>query len=382
MSNPSDAPRGIEEETTREEVQPEDEVSALGESNEEESVTPAQETNDTTPKKRNWLLKSFAVCIALDLALTWLVPLIHQSGVDRSTFQLSKSLFDLAWLAVLRVFSSGLAIALAYFLQYQGPASPFDGNEALNANGSRKTKEELEMEKLEEPVLRWICRYLQKTTTPTELLTVATQAVGIVKCLDRLYFELSKNNSDAHRHPVFWIAILSTTVLSLVQTLLLPTLCDDFVELGKNQNTPSMIRNLSSQLLEPLLQSNGGRDEEDPETPVVDPENVAAEPEITADPAYKASWKDLLQMCMPDIYFIMVAAVFLILAAIAQVYIPRFLGHILDNLSVIDQENWDKNASIYDIPHFVENVKLLVGVSILAGVFSGLRGSIFVRGYS
>jgi ABC-type multidrug transport system fused ATPase/permease subunit len=83
-------------------------------------------------------------------------------------------------------------------------------------------------------------------------------------------------------------------------------------------------------------------------------------------------------MCLPDIHLIMIAGVFLLLAAVAQVYIPRFLGHILDNLSIIDREGWDKNSSIYDIPHFVTNVKLLVGVSILAGIFSGLRGSIFV----
>lgn len=378
MTNPSDSARDVEADITTEEVPVEDEVSTLGTDDEgSRSATPDSGSPRTTTK-RPWLLKSFAICIALEIAMTWLVPFIHQSGVDRSKFRVSKSLFDLALLAVLRTFASSLAIALAYFLQYRGPASPFEGNDALNANGVRKTKEELEMEKLDEPVCRWVRRFFQQTTTPTELLAVATQVVGIAKCLDRLYFELRTNDSDVHQHPIFWIAILSTTVLSLVQTYLLPSVCDFFSELGNHQTTPNMIRNLSSQLFEPLLPTNGGHDEGDREASVVDPDNLAAEPDITADSAYKASWKDLMQMCMPDIHLIMIAAVFLVLAAIAQVYIPRFLGHILDNLSVIDHQDWDENASIYDIPHFVDNVKLLVTVSILAGIFSGLRGSIFV----
>jgi hypothetical protein len=356
---------------------------------EAQQAAAADDASNTTENKKNQrsarLFWSFFLCLVLDNGLTWLLPMIHQSGAARgSKFLLARSLSDLALLAVGRAITACCALALAYFLQYRGPASPFDGNDLLNPNGSRKTNDEIEMAKLEEPVYRWVCRYLRQTTTPTELLAVATQTIGITKCLDRLYIELSRIDSDAHRHPIFWIAIFATTVLSLAQALLLPALCDIAAELGKGQAAPTMIRNLSSQLLEPLLSSttsNGG-DAENPTTtaPPIDPENEAAEPDIAVDSIYKASWKDLARMCLPDLHLIMIAAVFLLLAAVAQVYIPKFLGHILDNLSVIDKQGWDKDSSIYDIPHFVTNVKLLVAVSILAGIFSGLRGSIFVSG--
>jgi hypothetical protein len=64
-------------------------------------------------------------------------------------------------------FHVGQAIALAYFMKCRSPASPFEANDVLNQNGSPKTKDELEMEKLYEPVLALVYRYLRQTTTPT-----------------------------------------------------------------------------------------------------------------------------------------------------------------------------------------------------------------------
>jgi ATP-binding cassette, subfamily B (MDR/TAP), member 9 len=70
------------------------------------------------------------------------------------------------------------------------------------------------------------------------------------------------------------------------------------------------------------------------------------------------------------------------LAAAAQIYIPRFTGAILDALDKAynnkrNDENTDDVVPIQDIPGFMSNVRKLIIVSILGGVFSGVRGSIF-----
>jgi ABC-type multidrug transport system fused ATPase/permease subunit len=72
----------------------------------------------------------------------------------------------------------------------------------------------------------------------------------------------------------------------------------------------------------------------------------------------------------------LVAFVFLMLAAAAQIYIPRFTGAILDALDEAYNKNTN-NVPIQDVPGFMSNVKKLIIVSILGGVFSGVRGSIF-----
>ena len=68
---------------------------------------------------------------------------------------------------------------------------------------------------------------------------------------------------------------------------------------------------------------------------------------------------DLLTLCVPDAPLIATAFVFLLLAAMAQIYIPRFTGNILDALtSAYAGENDDgKRESIWDVPGFVSNVE-------------------------
>jgi hypothetical protein len=82
-----------------------------------------------------------------------------------------------------------------------------------------------------------------------------------------------------------------------------------------------MIRNLTSQLLEPLLCTANCGDEGNPAPASMDPDNEAAEPEITTDSAYSASWKDLVLTWLPVIHLIIIAGVFFLLAAVAQVSI-------------------------------------------------------------
>jgi hypothetical protein len=55
--------------------------------------------------------------------------------------------------------------------------------------------------------------------------------------------------------------------------------------------------------------------------------------DITGDAAYKAKWTDLLTLTYPDLSLIALAFLFLLLAAAAQIYIPKFTGSILDALT-------------------------------------------------
>jgi hypothetical protein len=125
---------------------------------------------------------------------------------------------------------------------------------------------------------------------------------------------------------------------------------------------------------------NDGANGEDEQT-----NDVVGSSDITSDTDYKASWTDLVKICTPDVGLLAFAFVFLILAAISQTLIPLYLGHILDALSKTFNEGNDStdddnsNESMFDVPGFISNMKLLVLVSITAGVFSGLRGMYTVR---
>merc|ERR1712232_282292 len=100
--------------------------------------------------------------------------------------------------------------------------------------------------------------------------------------------------------------------------------------------------------------------------------------DIGADAAYKASWTDLFQLIIPDAHYIALAFCFLLLAALAQVYIPKFTGNILDALV----EGGDKASTfenVWQVPGFQSNICWLMAAAVAGGAFSGIRGSIFQR---
>ena len=81
---------------------------------------------------------------------------------------------------------------------------------------------------------------------------------------------------------------------------------------------------------------------------------------------------------------ISVAFLFLVLSSIAEVYVPKLTGAILDSL--VESQNStvafttvaaEGGGALDQIPGFVRNIKLLLLVSLLSGVFGGLRFSIF-----
>jgi hypothetical protein len=351
--------------------------------------------NEATPDEAApvWKLKAFSVVLLLDtitgiLTLSPLWPWMkHIEGVP-THFTFYSSLLDLALLSFLRVVASKVALLSCYWRKVVPPESNFD---LYHPNGDRKTREQLEHEALEEPFWPWFKRFLSRHSFPAEVLAVITQVVCIVKCLLRMNVEIG-TFEDAHPlHPVFWLAVLLTAVFSVIEATYLQEACKVAGQYGKETGSqaPSLLRTISSQLLAPLLDGdrngeeagvNGEHDAEATEE-AADDENARAESDITADPAYKASWSDVLMICYHDLHLICIAFVFLLLAAVAQVYIPKFLGNILDALAAAFADpNNDSNRhmSMWDVPHFISNIKLLVIASVLAGVFAGLRGSIFV----
>ena len=102
-------------------------------------------------------------------------------------------------------------------------------------------------------------------------------------------------------------------------------------------------------------------------------ESETAEPEIKENSEYNAGWTDLLKICLPDLHLIIFAFIMLTLAAVAQVYIPRFTGNILDALGA--EGGGDTfDGSVWEVEGFKENVRNLAIAAVACGFFSGARG--------
>lgn len=262
--------------------------------------------------------------------------------------------------------------------------SPYPYIDSQNPNGSRKSREEIEQEALEEPLLPWFKRYIARYTFVTECFSVVMSILIIIKCLARLNVEIALLDEKEDNHPVFWIALLITALTSTLTCFFIEKVCIRLSSLGNyerksgsrrrqmNESSPENILELEEPLLdqeeveEPLI-SNGNNDNSEETT-------TAAGPDISGDAEHKADLKDLLSVCADDLYYFAFAFVFLILAAIAQVLIPRYTGNMLD--SIATYSDGDK-GDIWSVPGFLSNMKKLIISSILGGVFSGMRGSIF-----
>jgi hypothetical protein len=360
------------------------------------------DSSETLAPKRVWRIWVFTGLLAFDavasvLLLTPLLPWVrHHEGESKTdNFTFSGSLIDLAALAILRLLVAGLGLLIAYLKAVPVPEYPFD---LYHRNGIKKSRDELDQESLEEPFGPWFRRYLTRPSFPTEFIAMGTQVVCIIKCLARMNTEMGTLQDAEPVHPVFWLAVLLTAVFSVFEAYYHGPACKlagacGKERLGRESSTSSLFQRVSSTLSLPLLADNAldNNAQADEEVPNGDTtgaaetssNNEADTPDlggISSDTDYRASWKDLVSTCIPDLGWISIAFVFLILAALAQIYIPRFLGNILDALSETFSDMDDdsnRNKSMFEVPGFMENMKLLVLASILAGVFSGLRGSIF-----
>ena len=325
------------------------------------------------------LLVDATTTVLLTLPVFWWAKLYESS----EHYTLYGSFIDLTIVAALRIVAGLYSLLRSYCSNQAPPESPF---ELHHANGDRKTREELEHDALEEAWGPWCRRYLWRSAFGGEALCFVTCLLCVVKCLARLNVELGVFDDTVAFHPLFWLALLFTTILAVIESINLKSVSNLAGECGRyarRDNNEGWMRRIGSNLNIPLLSAQVTPEEEDVEQGATleeesRPEDARGASDITADADYKAKWSDLLAMTYPDANLIAVAFVFLLLAAAAQIYIPKFTGNILDALTKTfsgDQDN--SKMPIWDVPGFVSNVMGLVIASILCGIFSGMRGSIF-----
>lgn len=339
-------------------------------------------TSSNTPSfVRLWLFYGLLGFDSL-LSVLFLTPLLIHWPYHNAQYTIGGSFFDLAVLAAARILFALAALLIDYFRAEVPPEYPF---ELYHPNGEKKTRDELDQDALEEPFAPWFRRYASRAAFPAEVLSAATQILAVIKCLIRLNVEIGFKAGDGAPHPIFWVAALLTTLAAVGEGTYLASACRLAAEYGQvssaSSGPRSLLRTIGSTLSLPLLAEENDQEDADstPATPV-DEQEERGQSDITGDSNYKANWYDLLSVCSPDAHLLVFAFVFLIAAAVAQVYIPRYLGNILDALADEFSDKDDDAAhheSMFDVPGFIDNVKLLLLASVLAGVFAGIRGSIF-----
>ncbi|KAG7346131.1 efflux ABC transporter permease/ATP-binding protein [Nitzschia inconspicua] len=376
-------------------------------SNEARGVSTDTNTNDEAANitiKGVWMVRLTIALLILDATLSVIFlspiePFIHHHEGESDHYTFGGSLKDLLWLSAARIAVTLIAFLVSFLRGQVRPETPF---ELYHPNGTKKTKDELEEEALEQSFGTWLRRYIHRAASPCEFLALLSTLLCVAKCLVRLNIEIGVNRDAEPLHPIFWCAILVSSLCSVTEMSLCDMVCVRLGEWGhldrqkydngNAANGPSLLRQISSHLSLPLLANDALLEESSGETndeeqhsqngpPVVDDENAPGVSDIGGDTDYKASWSDLIKLCAPDTFLILVAFVFLLLAAAAQIYIPRFTGAILDALeeaySKKQIDSTDDDLPIQDIPGFMSNVRKLIIVSLLGGIFSGVRGSIF-----
>jgi hypothetical protein len=272
--------------------------------------------------------------------------------ITQGHYTLHGSLWDLSILAIPRILSALLAIIVSYHRLEPRPESPFDLHHATT--GERKSKAELEGEALEEPFLPKIKRYVLRMGYLTECSVLLTGILLASKCLARLNVEIGIFDEAQPEHPLFWIALALTGLFSLVEVTNVDSIEVLAGELGQQRRRelgsggvqPLWVERISESLAQPLLSAvnseadfeHAGADEEHATTSsslngktattVVrdNSDNARGYSDIGTDANYKAELSDLLNVCGPDKYLILLACVFLVCAAIANIYVPKYTG--------------------------------------------------------
>lgn len=283
-------------------------------------------------------------------------------------------------MAGLRIFSGVVGLIVSYETACVRPEFTF---ELHHPNGDKKSREELEMEALEESFWPWFKRFVSRPAFFCEVFCVVTQLFAIVKCLARLDVEVGHYQDAAPSHPLFWAAAALSSLSSVVELSFVDAMCQRAAQYGEKvlqTSQATFFRRVGSHLSIPLLsdspQEDLGPAEDDPEQAAEAEEGDSSTPgnevgtsDITADASYKAGWSDLLKVCYPDLHYIFFAFIFLLLAAAAQVYIPKYTGNILDALTETfsGSNDDDGGKSMIDVPGFMTNVKYL---GMIRGLYS------------
>ena len=373
-----------------------------------------------------------------------------------SNYTLSSTLLDIYILIFLSITTSFIALYKSYHdqtLHLQAHTTFVHIPRRHPHNNTLKTREEIEEEALEEQCCpNKFTRFIYRYTFITELVVLVMGLLIIMKCLARLNVEIGVLDEGEDHHPLFWITLCISAFHCSFTSFGLEAVCIRVSAIGNERrqrlatedrmNPRRRMRGgrdifsmsegsdgydasdldrsgVGSHLEEPLLSSaldapssvHHIHDEEEIDDDDDDDDDrnengdnnggstiATSNTGITTDSHYKAGWKDLMALCYPDWHYFTFAFVFLILAAVAQVLIPRYTGNMLDAIATYAPNIDDKVNNIYfgysygdnddgggdhnhgyiwNVPGFLSNMKKLVAASILGGVFSGLRGAIF-----
>jgi ATP-binding cassette subfamily B (MDR/TAP) protein 9 len=303
-------------------------------------------------------------------------------------YHVSRSTLDLFLLFGLRLLCS----AIVLYQSYKSPKSSLRNN---NSNNNNSEEEEEELLALEESYWNWCQRYVKRRAFVVELICWVTVFLTAEKALDRLDVEIrlqETSSAGVPYHPLYWATLATSALASVLHGLTLHSTAQHTSILAyhhqqQQQQRVTTAQSSQQQLQQRLLDhpnnnNNNNNNNDIPLHPL-----TAKGKAVGSDEPYKATWKDVLGICRPDAPFIVLAFVFLFLAAIAQVFIPKLTGHLLDSIAQAaahnnqnnnnNTSNHDQHHSITDQPDFQRNIRQLIIVSISAGIFAGIRGSIF-----
>lgn len=310
--------------------------------------------------------------------------------VSNDHYTLHATLYDLGILAIPRILSALFAIMLSYNSDIAVSDSPYD---PYHKTGDKKSKAELEEEALEENFFPKAKRYVSRHAFACEFIVFWTGVLLTMKCLSRLNVEIGLMDEKDPMRPLFWVALATTGFCILMEVSYIDSIEEVALICGqsrrRNHEHGNWMERISHSLTQPLLSAAGSDDEgavdieQAPTTEVVD--GTRGQSDIGGDANYKAQWSDLIGLCAPDKHLIFLAFIFLVLAALAQIYVPRFTGKVLDALVANSSDTFTDDAtndngtggSVLKIPGFVSNVELLIVTSLLGGIFGGIRGAIF-----
>ena len=197
---------------------------------------------------------------------------------------------------------------------------------------------------------RVLIKYVHRKAFPTEVLCLSSMLLILSKALIRFSYELQLKQSDTaiSNHVSFWIILAISCTFSLItHHTLHPTLMTCNKKGTKKENSDELEQGIHT---------------------------------ISSIPKRKAGWRDLLYICLPDWHLMILACVFLILAALTQVFIPRITGHLLDTISKeYHNSNNATTPTTYNVDDssFKSNIQKLLALAICGGICAGIRGGIF-----
>ena len=361
---------------------------------------------DKHPAYRSVILFGLALSFFALTTLILITPIISglqekelgPSNDDDSTstsfiYPISHTFADLALLSTLSILLSLLSLYKSYQSStlHLFKTNPYPHIKPTHANGTPKTREEKEEESLEEPIGPKIARWSRRWSSPVEILCLIQGLVIVVKCLTRLNVEIAILSEVNPHHVLFWLVLLVSGIQCVVISGWVDQVAIQMSAIGEYRRTQQRRQNVRvnmTNLSEPLLEGRTSSelcDEEEPsgsstrsetEDSTLGGHNPAIS-DSTGDPHYKTGVRDLVLLCYPDLLYFIAGFVFLILASVSEVLVPKIMGNMIDTLATYTPNDDGHDNDIWNVPGFLDNMKCLCIVSVLSGIFSGCRGGIF-----